>query len=78
VENVAAGPFEVIIMKPTKSTRLPLTPLLTGADLQRLFRVTGRTIARWCASGLLPPPVKLGGQNRWTASALRQYIEGLN
>ena len=52
----------------------PLQPLLTSGDLQRLFRVTARTIARWYAIGLLPPPIKVGSRNRWRADVIRRYI----
>lgn len=51
-----------------------LQPLLTSEDLQRLFQVTARTIARWCADGHLPPPIKVGGCSRWSADVIRQYI----
>ena len=57
---------------------IPIEPLLTSDDLERLFRVTAKTIARWCASGRLPRPVKVGGTNRWKASSIRKYIEELD
>ena len=42
-----------------------LEPLLTVGDLERLLRVDKRTIARLCKRSQLPPPVKVGGSNRW-------------
>ena len=65
-------------MMPSRETfdgPYPIQPLLTSEDLQRLFQVTGRTIARWCAAGYIPPPIKVGSRNRWNADVIRQYIE---
>ncbi len=40
-------------------------PLLTMHDLERLLRLTRRTITRLCAAGKFPPPLKVGRSNRW-------------
>jgi len=44
---------------------VPLAPLLTVEDLERLLRVDRRTVRRLCKRGQLPQPLKLGGSNRW-------------
>jgi predicted DNA-binding transcriptional regulator AlpA len=55
----------------------PCEPMLTVEDLERLLKVTRRTIARLCLTGRLPRPVKVGGRNRWRTSDLREYLRGL-
>lgn len=36
------------------------------ADLMALFSVTDRTVWKWCASGRLPKPVRMGRKwSRW-------------
>jgi predicted DNA-binding transcriptional regulator AlpA len=54
-----------------------LEPLLKVDDLKRLYRLSGRSIARLVRAGRLPKPVKLGGGNRWLASQIRQHLAGL-
>jgi predicted DNA-binding transcriptional regulator AlpA len=51
--------------------------LLTNEDLEGLLKVDRRTIRRLCLKGELPPPLKLGGQNRWRAEDINKAIEGL-
>jgi predicted DNA-binding transcriptional regulator AlpA len=57
--------------------RAPLQPLLTVEDLERLLRVDRRTVARLCKRGQLPPPLKLGGSNRWRAGDITDAIDML-
>ncbi len=54
-----------------------LQPLLTSADLRRLYRLSQRSISRFVASGRLPKPVKVGGVNRWLAEEVRQHLANL-
>jgi predicted DNA-binding transcriptional regulator AlpA len=53
----------------TKTTEpvvpVPLEPLLTMGDLERLLRVDQRTVYRLVERGQFPRPLKVGGQNRW-------------
>jgi predicted DNA-binding transcriptional regulator AlpA len=51
--------------------------LLTNEDLEGLLKVDRRTIRRLCLKGELPPPLKLGGQNRWRVEEINEAIEGL-
>jgi len=60
-----------------QSTRVPVDPLLTVGDLERLLQVDKRTVARLCKRGQLPAPVKLGGLNRWRAQAIADAIDRL-
>jgi predicted DNA-binding transcriptional regulator AlpA len=64
---------------PTKMTGqaapVPLEPLLTMSDLERLLRVDKRTVYRLCRRGLIPPPFKLGGQNRWMPGDIAGALE---
>jgi predicted DNA-binding transcriptional regulator AlpA len=57
--------------------RAPLEPLLTVEDLERMLRVDRRTIARLYKKGQLPPPLKLGGSNRWRTADIAEAIERL-
>jgi predicted site-specific integrase-resolvase len=36
------------------------------------FDVTERTIRRWAAEGIIPPPVKIGGARRYLVDDLRK------
>lgn len=58
-----------------KDERAPVEPLLTTKDLTQLFRVSGRTIARWSLSGALPAHLMIGGTKRWRASDIRGLLE---
>jgi predicted DNA-binding transcriptional regulator AlpA len=59
---------------PFDPARRGLKPLLTIADLERLLRVTRRTIARLCRRGDLPVPIKIGGSNRWKAEDIERVL----
>jgi predicted DNA-binding transcriptional regulator AlpA len=59
------------------AARAHLQPLLTVEDLERVLRVDRRTIARLCKKGQLPPPLKLGGSNRWRVEDIAEAIEQL-
>jgi len=60
-----------------QNVRAPLEPLLTVEDLERLLRVDRRTVSRLVKRGQLPPPMKLGGGNRWRADDIADAIERL-
>ncbi len=51
-----------------------LEPLLTVTDLARLLRVHPRTVTRLCARGRLPPPLKVGGGNRWRVQDIERVL----
>lgn len=40
-----------------------------------LFSVSAATVWRWCASGRLPKPVKVGGVTLWSVSELRAALQ---
>ncbi len=60
------------------TARASLARLLTVEDLEELLRVNRRTIARLCKRGQLPPPLKLGGSNRWRAADIAAAIDSLD
>ena len=60
--------------KTNDAARAELEPLLTVDDLERLLRVDRRTIARLCKRGQIPPPLKLGGSNRWRTRDIGQIL----
>lgn len=49
-------------------------PLLTPAEVARLFRVSPKTVTRWAQSGRLPALRTLGGHRRFRASHVRQLL----
>ena len=53
-------------------------PLLTIQDLETIFRVDKRTIARWWSNGIIPHPIKVGGSNRWRVEDISLAIDQLN
>lgn len=57
-----------------QNERAVLEPLLTTKDLTKILRVSGRTVARWCAAGILPAPLTIGGSLRWEPSSIRAII----
>jgi hypothetical protein len=59
------------------SRRAELERLLTTSDLENIFRVNKRTIARLCRKRVLPPPLKVGQGNRWKASTIVAVLESL-
>ena len=60
---------------PDVAARAHLEPLLTVEDLERMLRVDRRTIARLCKKGQLPPPLKLGGSNRWRVKDIEDALD---
>lgn len=51
-------------------------PLLTPAEVGRLFRVDPKTVARWAAAGRLPCIKTLGGHRRYRQSEMMAIREG--
>ena len=49
-------------------------PLLTPAEVARLFRVSPKTVTRWAQSGRLPAMRTLGGHRRFRASHVRKLL----
>jgi len=62
----------------TVAARAPLEPLLTNEDLERMLQVDRRTVARLWKRGQLPPPLKLGGGNRWRVQDIEDALELLH
>jgi predicted DNA-binding transcriptional regulator AlpA len=56
------------------AANMPLVPLLTIADLERILRVDRRTIFRLCGAGKLPRPVRIGGSRRWKPQDILRLI----
>jgi predicted DNA-binding transcriptional regulator AlpA len=52
-------------------------PMLTLEDLERLFRLSGRTLARLWNRGDIPRPIKVGWSNRWRASDIDRVLENM-
>jgi len=63
---------------PDVVARAPLEPLLTNEDLERMLQVDRRTVARLWKRGQLPPPLKLGGGNRWRVQDIEEALELLH
>ena len=51
---------------------------LTAKDLERIFQLNKRTIARLCRQGALPEPLKVGGSNRWKRDDVITAIDRFN
>lgn len=51
-----------------------LRPLLTIRDLSKLLKLHRRTIARLCAAGRFPRPMKVGGSSRWKRTDIEQLL----
>jgi excisionase family DNA binding protein len=49
--------------------------LLTIAKVQEVCGVSRRTVYRWVADGLMPPPVRIGGSLRWRVSQLEIWVQ---
>ena len=48
--------------------------MLTIRDIARILNCSGRSIYRLVDAGRIPPPVKLGGMNRWPQQAFEAWI----
>jgi predicted DNA-binding transcriptional regulator AlpA len=52
--------------------------LLTVHDVARRLSISERTVWRWTALGLLPPPVHPHARStRWRAADIERYLEQL-
>ncbi|HUQ38786.1 MAG TPA: BldC family transcriptional regulator [Acidimicrobiales bacterium] len=49
-------------------------PLLTPAEVARLFRVSPKTVTRWAQLGKLPAMRTLGGHRRFRLSLVREVL----
>jgi predicted DNA-binding transcriptional regulator AlpA len=55
-----------------------LPDLLTARDVARRLSISERTVWRWTAQGLLPPPVHPHARStRWRAADIERYLQGL-
>jgi predicted DNA-binding transcriptional regulator AlpA len=53
--------------------------LLTVHDVARRLSISERTVWRWTALGLLPPPVHPHSRStRWRAADIERYVEELS
>jgi predicted DNA-binding transcriptional regulator AlpA len=53
--------------------------LLTVHDVARRLSISERTVWRWTALGLLPPPVHPHSRStRWRAADIERYVEALS
>jgi len=59
----------------TRAALVDAEPMLKAADMERIFNMHRRTIARLCRQGLLPMPVKIGGGYRWKAAEVGEALE---
>ncbi|MHB1421773.1 MAG: helix-turn-helix transcriptional regulator [Gemmataceae bacterium] len=60
------------------SMRAMAPDLLTVHDVARRLSISERTVWRWTALGLLPPPVHPHARStRWRAADLERYLEEL-
>lgn len=58
--------------------RAMLPDLLTVRDVARRLSISERTVWRWTALGLLPPPVHPHARStRWRAADIELYLEQL-
>ena len=61
------------------SMRAMIPDLLTVRDVARRLSISERTVWRWTAQGLLPPPVHPHARStRWRAADIERYLEGLS
>jgi predicted DNA-binding transcriptional regulator AlpA len=61
------------------STRTMIPDLLTVRDVARRLSISERTVWRWTALGLLPPPVHPHTRStRWRAADIERYLEQLS
>jgi len=59
----------------TASSQIDRTgPLLTECEVAGVFRVSGRTVRRWAASGILPA-IQIGGVRRYSADRIAALID---
>jgi DNA-binding transcriptional MerR regulator len=45
---------------------------LTTRALQERYSVTDRTIDRWLAAGILPPPMRINGRKYWDEKEIEE------
>jgi predicted DNA-binding transcriptional regulator AlpA len=61
------------------SMRAMIPDLITVRDVARRLSISERTVWRWTALGLLPPPVHPHARStRWRAADIERYLEGLS
>ncbi len=57
------------------SRHIPVAePLLTTAEMARMFRVDPKTVARWAKEGKFNPVRTLGGHRRYRESEAKAWL----
>ena len=51
-----------------------MAELLTQQELASAFKVSPRTVRRWCADGEFPRGIKVGKALRWHPDDIRRYL----
>ena len=80
---VGSGPCRpgADVSETTSTTKVePMEPydddaLLTPSEVAAMFRVNPKTVTRWARAGKISAIRTLGGQRRFRASEIRQFLE---
>lgn len=59
----------------TRSEQGAVEPLLTPAEVAKLFRVDPKTVTRWAQAGKLSSIRTLGGHRRYHRDEVRRLLE---
>ena len=51
---------------------------ITVGEVARRFKVTSKTVVRWCNDGKLPYIVTLGGHRRFNSDAIDKIVDSLD
>lgn len=54
------------------------TQLLTHDDVQKIAKVSRRTIYNWIRKGQFPPSVRVGGLARWLEEDVQEWVRNLH
>jgi predicted DNA-binding transcriptional regulator AlpA len=52
-----------------------MTPYLTRQQVQELVQVSAKTLNKLIVEGVIPPPFKVGGVDRWDATEVAAAVE---
>jgi len=49
--------------------------MMTVKQVAEALGVSERSVWRWSATGILPPPVRIGATRRWREETIRRWVE---
>lgn len=76
LSTLCAGGLEQWVTDGSVPDELAEYQLISSRGVRRLVGgISRRTLSKWIKAGIIPAPKLIGGENRWRASVIREWLE---